>query len=406
MSDTRAVTPRGAPFPIPTPLVVTRPLRIALVATARYPISEPFVGGIASHVVGLARQLSRRGHTVTVFAPAGSAIEGVRVVPFCDGSGLDFSVAARGDVSMLAGPFMAEHHAMLSLVTGLASGRWGTFDIVHNHSLHYLPVSHAPAIGAAHLTTLHAPPTPWQESAFAVLEADTRPAAVTVSRINQRTWARSIPDVGLVPNGVDLDRWRFSPRGTPGLAVWAGRIVPEKGPHLAIEAARAAGMRLRLVGPVHDRAYFDLEVAPRLGPDIEVVGHACHGELARHYGAASVALTTARWEEPYGLTTVEALACGTPVAAFRRGAAPELVTPHTGRLAAPDDARDLAKAALEAAALDRRACRAWAESRASERTMTDAYLRLYRSLVESRLAVSDLHLVTGAPPVRTASVAA
>ena len=306
------------------------------------------------------------------------------MVPFCDASGLDFSDAARGDLSMLPAPFMREHHAMLTLVTGLADGRWGRFDVVHNHSLHYLPIAHAPAVDAAHLTTLHAPPTPWQESAFACLPDAQRPAAVTVSETNRRTWTQSLPSCGVVCNGVDLGRWRFSPRGTPGLAVWAGRLVPEKGPHLAIDAARAAGLRLRLVGPASDPVYFDAEIAPRLGPDVEVVGHASHAELAEHYGAASVALSTARWEEPYGLTLVEALACGTPVAAFRRGAAPELVTPETGRLAEPDDVGDLARAALEAAALDRQSCRRWVESHASERAMVDRYLALYRRLAERR----------------------
>ena len=364
------------------------PLRIALIGTARYPLREPFVGGLAAHVVGLARGLAARGHAVTLFAPQGSVAEGVRVVAFCAASGLDFSDAARGDVSMLAEPFMREHHAALDLMLGLADVRWGRFDVVHNHSLHYLPIAQSPAVDAAHLTTLHAPPTPWQESAFACLPLGRQPAAVTVSEANQASWRRPLPSCGVVPNGVDLARWRFSEAGTPGLAVWAGRIVPEKGPHLAIDAARAAGMRLRLVGPVHDRAYYDAEVAPRLGPDVEAVGHASHAELAEHYGAASVALSTARWEEPYGLTLVEALACGTPVAAFRRGAAPELVTPATGRLADPDDALDLARASQEAAALDRRACRRWVEAHASERAMVDRYLALYRQLVAARADAS------------------
>ncbi len=365
------------------------PLRIALVGTARYPLREPFVGGLAAHVVGLARGLVDRGHEVALFAPQGSEARGVRVVAFCGPSGLDFSDAARGDLSMLPVPFMREHHAMLSLVTGLAAERWGRFDVVHNHSLHYLPIAHAPAVDAAHLTTLHAPPTPWQESAFACLPAAQRPAAVTVSETNRRTWAASLPDCGVVCNGVDLARWRFSPTGTPGLAVWAGRVVPEKGPHLAIDAARAAGLRLRLVGPASDPVYFDAEIAPRLGPDVEVVGHASHAELAEHYGAASVALSTARWEEPYGLTLVEALACGTPVAAFRRGAAPELVTPETGRLAEPDDAHDLARAALAAADLRRQSCRRWAEDHASERAMVDRYLALYQRLVDERAPSGD-----------------
>ena len=382
----RAAPSADAPRLTPPP-----PLRVALVGTARYALREPFVGGLAAHVVGLARGLARRGHDVTLFAPAGSAAgAGVRVVPFCAASGLDYSEAARGDVSMLAEPFMREHHAALSLMLGLGRGAWGRFDVVHNHSLHHLPIAMAPAVDAAHLTTLHAPPTPWQESAFACLPAPDRPAAVTVSATNRALWRRSLPSCGLVPNGVDLGRWAFSAAADPGLAVWAGRIVPEKGPHLAIDAARAAGLRLRLVGPVHDRAYYDAEVAPRLGPDVEAVGHASHAELAGHYGAASVALSTARWAEPYGLTLVEALACGTPVAAFRRGAAPELLTDETGRLATPDDAGDLARAAGEAAALDRRACRRWVRGHASERAMIDRYLALYRRLVAER---------TPAPPV-------
>ena len=365
---------------------------MALVGTARYALREPFVGGIAAHVVGLAQGLARRGHDVTLFAPAGSAVgAGVRLVSFCAASGLDYSEAARGDVSMLAEPFMREHHAALALMLGLGRGAWGPFDVVHNHSLHHLPIAMAPSVDAAHLTTLHAPPTPWQESAFACLPTAERPAAVTVSATNRALWRRSLPTCGVVRNGVDLGRWTFSPTADPGLAVWAGRIVPEKGPHLAIDAARAAGLRLRLVGPVHDRPYFDAEVAPRLGPDLDVVGHASHAELAGHYGAAAVALSTARWAEPYGLTLVEALACGTPVAAFRRGAAPELLTPGTGRLAAPDDAADLARAAREAAALDRRACRRWVERHASERAMIDRTLALYRRLVAAR--------APAAPPV-------
>jgi glycosyltransferase involved in cell wall biosynthesis len=361
-----------------------RPLRIALVGTARYPLREPFVGGLAAHVVGLARGLAERGHDVTLFAPEGSEAEGVHVLPFCRESGVDFSIAASGDVSMLAAPFMAEHHAAQRLMLDLGRERWGPFDVVHNHSLHYLPVAMAPTVEAAHLTTLHAPPTPWQESAFTSLPEGERPCAVTVSATNQATWAPSLPSCGVVRNGVDLRRWRFSGAADPGLAVWAGRIVPEKGPHLAIDAARAAGLRLRLVGPIHHRAYYEAEVRPRLGADVEAVGHVSHRELAGHYGAAAVALSTARWEEPFGLTLVEALACGTPVASFRRGAAPELVTADTGRLAAPDDAADLARAAAEAARLDRRACRRWVEVHASEDAMVDRYLGLYRRLVARR----------------------
>ena len=379
--------------------MIAPPLRIALIGTARHALREPFVGGLEAHVCGLARALGRRGHDVTLFAPAESCLAGVRVVPIGPPSGLDFSAAARADVSMLAGPFMAEHHAMLSLMTALARGAHGRFDVVHNHSLHYLPVAMSPAVDAAHLTTLHAPPTPWQESAFACLPPHDQPAAVTVSETNRAAWRAALPGCRVVPNGVDLRRWRFSASGDAGLAVWAGRVVPEKGPHLAIDAARAAGLRLRLVGPAHDAAYFEAEIRPRLGPDVDLVGHATHAELSRHYGAAGVALSTARWEEPYGLTLVEALACGTPVAAFARGAAPGLVAPETGRLARPDDAADLARAAREARGLSRAACRRWAEAHASEDAMVTRYLGLYRRLAAERSAGAHRPAVRAAPPV-------
>jgi glycosyltransferase involved in cell wall biosynthesis len=306
----------------------------------------------------------------------------VHVEAFCAPNDFSFSDASRADPSMLAGPFMAEHHALMRLMLRLHDAR--AFDLVHNHSLHYLPIALAPVLAVPSLTTLHAPPTPWQESAFACLPEAERPAAVTVSESNRRTWSQVLPSCGVVRNGVSTARWTYSDCPEPDLAVWAGRIVPEKGPHLAIDAARAAGMRVRIVGPIRDTAYFDAHVAPRLGPDVCLVGHVSHAELAREYGRASVALSTPRWEEPFGLTIAEALACGTPVASFRRGAAAELVSPAIGRLAPPDDAHALANAAREAASLDRAACRAWVESHLSERAMVERYLAVYRELIGAR----------------------
>lgn len=99
---------------------------------------------------------------------------------------------------------------------------------------------------------------------------------MSVSEHNTAAWRSVLPVVECVPNGVQLDHWRDRGIAEPGLAVWAGRITPEKGPHVAIDAVRAAGLRLELSGPVAHRSYFETEIAPRLGDDVSWVGHLEH----------------------------------------------------------------------------------------------------------------------------------
>lgn len=365
---------------------MTAPLRIGLLATARYPIVEPFTGGLASHVATLARGLAGRGHEVTVIAPDGSDLgPGIDVLPIGTASGLEFSAAARRDMSMLAEPFMQEHHAYLCLLSSLA--KEPRFDVLHNHGFHYLPIAMARTIPGAHVTTLHAPPTPWQESAAKCLAPHERPVFLTVSETNRRIWSRSLAGVTSVPNGIDLSGWPLAETPDPDLAVWTGRIVPEKGPHFAIDAARRAGYRIVLAGPTPDREFFDAEVAPRLDASAELAGHLTQAELAELIGSASVALSTPCWDEPFGLTTVEALACGTPVAAFDRGAMRTLLCDRSGRLAEPESSADLSGAVLEAASLNRSDARARAEQVASVDRMLDGVEAAYaRAMRRARLA--------------------
>lgn len=353
-----------------------RRLHIALIASARYPIREPFPGGLEAHTWQLARRLRARGHVVTVFGGAGSDPDlGVRAMAPLP----PISAAARSDVSMPAEWFLAEHHAYLALMLELGAPDQ-PFDVVHNNSLHYLPVAMAPA--APLLTTLHTPPTPWLESAVRLPSDSTRRfAAVSVTTAAQ--WRASIPDVVVVPNGVDTTAWPAGPGG--GSPVWSGRIVPEKGPEEAIRAARRAGTGLRLAGPRPDPRFWSDRIAPLLSDPgeenaVEYVGHLDHAVLARLVGSASVAVVSPCWDEPYGLVVAEALACGTPVAGFARGALPELLDDTCGVLAAPGDVDGLAAAITRAARLDRTAVRRRAEQRCSVETMLDGYEALYAEL--------------------------
>lgn len=360
----------------------SRALRVALIASSRHPIAQPFAGGLEAHVWQLARALTSRGHHVTLFAAPGSDAAVAADLLEAEGFGLrdGLSDAAAGDVSMPAPVFLAEHHAYLQLMIGLGGPLADRFDVVHNHSLHHLPVAMAPSVRVPMVSTLHTPPTPWIESAITVGGG----AGVTFVAVSEHTageWHHATGPVQVVLNGVDLADWPVGPGGDE--LIWSGRLVPEKGAHLAIAAARAAGMRLRLAGPISDRAYFDAQVAPQLGDDVRYLGHLGRAELADAVGRSAAALVTPEWNEPYGLVVAEALACGTPVAAFARGAIPEIVTPACSALAEPGSVESLAAAIRVAVGRSRAAARLRAELRCSAEHMVDAYEALYGDLAEA-----------------------
>jgi glycosyltransferase involved in cell wall biosynthesis len=351
-------------------------LRIGIVASARFPIAEPFAGGLEAHVWGLADRLRRQGHDVTLFAGPGSDPRlGVEVLELRRPT---LSPAARADVSMRPAEWVDEHHAYLQLMVRLAQTAADDFDVIHNHSLHHMPIAMASTLPVPMVTTLHTPPTPWLESAIQVPD-DCRVTFAAVSAHTAAAWSHLIEDALVIHNGVDVSRWVPGPGG--GGAVWSGRLVPEKGAHLAIDAAVLAGMPLRLAGPVSDRDYFEREIRPRLGlPGVAYVGHRTQAELVRLVGEASVALVTPCWDEPYGLVVAEALACGTPVCAFARGALPELLDEDCGRLVAPGEVAGLAAALHDASRLSRRAARERAVRDCSLESMVERYVDLYGEL--------------------------
>ncbi|MEV7428431.1 glycosyltransferase family 4 protein [Nocardioides sp. NPDC092400] len=354
-------------------------MRICLIASSRFPVAEPFAGGLEAMTHALARELVYRGHEVSLFAGPGS--DRALPVELLDLPEFEPSDVAMSDVNAPSRHWMAEHHAYLSLMLRLAGGEDQRFDVVHNNSLHHLPVAMAGSISVPVVTTLHTPPLPWLESAIALAPGES--SFVAVSRATARAWSH-VTDAAAVHNGVDVDTWLPGPGGGP--AVWTGRLVPEKAPHEAIDACRRAGVPLVLAGPLADLGYHESHIAPRLGGDVRYVGHLDHAALAGLLGRASVAVTTPAWDEPYGLVAAEAMACGTPVASYSRGALPEVVAPGAGVLARPGDVDDLARAVLEARGCDRGEVRRHAVEHCSLTRMTDEYERIYADLVDDELA--------------------
>ena len=345
--------------------------RLVLIAPARSPIRQPFAGGTQAHVWAITLALRERGHEVTLFAPPGSdprlASLQLRAGP------LGLSAQARADVSMPSEEFLQEHHAYLSLMQELR-GRGRSFDLIHDHSFHYMPLTLAATVGIPMVSTLHTPPTPWLESA---VQAGSAPPVqfVAVSQHTAQSWQHLLGPVPVVHNGVDLTRWPYRPGGDR--AIWSGRITPEKAPHLALAACHQAQMGLDIAGPIVDRLYFDTKIVPLLTARDHYLGHLEHDQLSAAVGHAAVAVVSPEWDEPYGLVVAEALACGTPVAAFARGGIPEIVDETCGVLAQPGDIAALAASIRAAVGLDRRAARLRAQSHCSVQTMVDGYEQVF-----------------------------
>lgn len=345
-------------------------LRIAIIAAARYPIREPFAGGLEAHTWSLAQGLRARGHQVTLFAGHDDLpMPGIaKISPQWP----RLSWAARRDTSMAAEAWVAEHHAYLQVMLDMVDTGRKRFDVIHNNSLHYLPVAMARAVPVPTVTTLHTPPTPWLESA---IQLGPNPVTfVAVSSHTAQAWRHAVT-AEVILNGVDLQKWLPGPGGQR--LIWFGRLVAEKGAHLAILAAQRARLALDLVGPVADPGYFHSKVEPLLGEEVRYLGHLGHNELVALVGQAAATLVTPCWDEPYGLVAAESLACATPVAGFARGGLPELADHASAVLVTPGDVDALAAAALRACRLSRTAARRRAETHCSITQMLDSYEALY-----------------------------
>jgi glycosyltransferase involved in cell wall biosynthesis len=204
----------------------------------------------------------------------------------------------------------------------------------------------------------------------------------------QRTSLGSANFVGTVYHGLPLDLHKPSRKPASGYLAFLGRISPEKRPDRAVAIARAAGLPLKIAAKVDklDEAYFREMVAPLLeGTEIEFVGEINETAKTEFLGQAAGLLFPIDWPEPFGLVMIEAMACGTPVLAFRCGSVPEIVEDKlTGRIVSSID--EAAQAIPELLALDRNAIRARFEQRFSSPRMASDYVKIYHTTLRTHPA--------------------
>ncbi|PMB98537.1 MULTISPECIES: glycosyltransferase [Brevibacterium] len=355
-------------------------MRVAVVGPARMPIAPPFGGGLEVFCDRLTAGLREAGVQVDLYASAGS--RGHRQefeLPGIDWTGHEH--IARDD-AYPPGAQDIEHTAYRQLFERLQDG---PYDLIHNNSVS--PAFFSGASGRVPmLTTLHVPPgAPLDEAISRAGSSAGSFAAVSAFTAGQ--WQLPEPAT-VVHNGVDTRTFAAGPGGDH--AVWFGRITPEKGLHLAIDACRAAGVPLRIIGRCAEPRYFTTEIEPRLGDDALWVGHLDDAQIAAEVGAAAVTVVTPCWDEPFGLVTIESLSCGTPVAAFARGGIPEVLADAPELLARPGDVDDLAAAIGRARRFDRARARRMAVTRFDCRHMVAAYLRLYSEVIGTGRVAAEL----------------
>jgi glycosyltransferase involved in cell wall biosynthesis len=255
--------------------------------------------------------------------------------------------------------------------------RAGEFDLIHN-SFDFLPLSYSGLVSTPVLTTIHGFSSPKIVPVYQ--RYNHRSAYVAISDADRHP---SLDYLATIHHGIDTDAFHLHPAPEDYL-LFFGRIHPEKGAAEAIDVAAEVGMPLVIAGIVQDQAYFDARVAPHIdGERVRFLGAVGPDRRPEILGGARALLHLISFEEPFGLSVVEAMACGTPVIAFRRGSMPELI--DEGRTGFLVGTIEQAVAAVQLAHhVDRKAIRDVAVTRFGVDRMVDEYLAAYARLLNER----------------------
>lgn len=337
----------------------TAPIRVAMLAPIAWRTPPHHYGPWELSTSVLTEALVARGLDVTLFATQDSAtagtLAGVVPRPYNDAPDIDAKVWEMRHVA----------HVMEQA---------GDFDIIHNQA-DFVPLAFSRMIRTPIVTTLHGMPSERILPMLREYQHDVDYVAISATdRSPDLRYAATIP------HGIVIKTFPFVAEPAREL-LFFGRIHPDKGTAVAIQVARAAGIPLRIAGIIQDQAYFDEQVRPHIDDvTVRYAGPLGGAERLAALGSAMALLHLIDFEEPFGLSVVEALACGTPVIAFRRGSMPDIV--RDGETGFVVDTPEQAVAAVgRVGEIDRRACRADVATRFSADRMAADYHALYAEVL-------------------------
>ncbi len=344
-------------------------MRIAQISPLIEAVPPRLYGGTERVVCYLSNELVALGHDVTLFASGDSITTAQLEAVWPRALRLDPSIKDQ----------VAPYIVMLEQVARRAH----EFDVIHQHCDH-LSYPVLCRTGVPFLTTMHLP----MDRPELPLMYETFPHVPLVSISNSQREPLATPNfIATVYHGLP-ERLLPPGSGAGGYLAFLGRIAPSKGPDYAIRIAAKAGMRLKIAAKVDrvDQIYFKTEIEPLLAqPHVEYIGEIDDAQKGEFLGNAAGLIFPIQWREPFGLAMIEAMACGTPVIAFRKGSVPEVVDEGiTGFVVEDEDGA--VQAARRLAALDRRRIRGVFERRFTARRMAQDYVQLYQRLLAAKHA--------------------
>jgi glycosyltransferase involved in cell wall biosynthesis len=359
-------------------------MRIAQVAPLYESVPPQLYGGTQRVVSHLTEELVRMGHDVTLFATGDSRTSAELISVYPRGLWRDKTVWET----------LAHHVRQMELVVRNAH----RFDVVHFHGdpLHYPLARRLPC---RYVSTLHGLLLPVDHGPLFELFPEAPLVSISDDQRRPIPWANWR---ATVYHGMPADELPFC-EGPGDYLVFLGRIAPEKQPDLAVEIARRAGMRLKVAAKVNpgERDYFEQKIEPLFRQSsafVEFLGEVGGEARAQLLGGARAMLFPIDWPEPFGLVMIEAMACGTPVIAFRKGSVPEVVTDGvTGFVV--DGADGAVQAVARAGGISRRACREAFEERFTAGRMACDYVAVYEGLLRGAGGDHGAHL----PSARSAA---
>ena len=339
-------------------------IRLAVLSPISWRTPPRHYGPWESVVSLLTEELVRMGLNVTLFATGDSQTSGKLVAvcpnPYSEDSSVDPKVAECLHISEVF-------------------ERSADFDLIHNH-FDFLPLTYSRLTNTPVVTTIHGFSSP------AILPVykkyDTSSHYVAISDADR---SPVLDYIATIYHGIDLTQFRYCETAGEYL-LFFGRIHPDKGAVEAIEVAKRAGTKLVIAGIIQDRNYFEELIEPHIdGDHVEYIGSVGPTERSQVLGGARALLHLINFDEPFGLSLVESLACGTPVIAFGRGSIPEIIKhDKTGYIVAGVEQAVEAVAAVSS--LDRAACRRDAEQRFSRARMASDYVRVYHEILQGNQA--------------------
>jgi len=348
---------------------MSKKLRIAQIAPLWFPIPPKKYGGIERIISYLTEELVKRGHKVTLFASGDSKTKAKLV-----------SVTKKGIISQGV-PWHDWWWNNFNYSVAFEMAEKGEFDIVHSH-WNILGANFQKLVKTPVLHTFHNIPKfgdhRWKIFDYYKNEIN----AVFVSKAERKNSQVKFRKSWVVYNAVDLSQLKFNKKGGDHF-IWIARVSPVKGIETAIKVAQKLGLKLLLAGQIQPMMadYFKEKIKPNLSSKIQYIGEISQEELSDFYGQAKACLYPIKWEEPFGLIMAESMGCGTPVIAFDRGSAREVIKDgKTGFVV--KNINEMIKAIKKIDEIKREDCRKWIEEKFRIERMVSDYEKIYYQIIE------------------------